>query len=131
MALLDHLKALAKTLVGLLTDDAVRVSGTNAADITDTVQAIIPLTAGKELIITQLVMVNKTAAEEPVIILEDTDAVELERFQLGVGDVPVGKLVIDLHPPIVVPVGKGLSGKAATAVGDTVVTARGWLQTPA
>ena len=64
MALLDHLKALAKTLAGLLTDDAVQVTGTNATDVTDTTaQALIALEAGKELVITQLHIVNKTAAE--------------------------------------------------------------------
>ncbi len=131
MALLDHLKALAKNLAGLLTDDAVEVTGTNATDITDTTpQALIALEAGKELVITQLHIVNKTAAETPIIILEDTDAAELGRYQLGIGGVAPGTLLLDLHPPIIVPVGKGISAQASTATGDTRVTVRGFSQTP-
>ncbi len=132
MALIDSLKAFVQGLTGLLTDDAVPVASGVVADVTDTTPVpLIALTAGKELVITQLILLNKTAAETPIIVLEDTDAAALGTFPLGVGAADDGKFQTDLHPPIVVAVGKGISAKASTAVGDTQVSVRGFLQTPA
>ncbi len=132
MALIDSLKAFVQGLTGLLTEDAVPVASGVVADVTDTTPVpLIALTAGKELVITQLILLNKTAAETPIIVLEDTDAAALGTFPLGVGAADDGKFQITLHPPITVAVGKGISAKASTATGDTQVSVRGFLQTPA
>lgn len=129
---LDHLQALAKVKGADLTDDAVAVASGVVADVTDTTPVpLIALTTGKELVITQLILLNKTAAETPIIVLEDTDAAALGTFPLGVGAADDGKFKTDLHPPIVVAVGKGISAKASSATGDTQVSVRGFLQTPA
>jgi hypothetical protein len=131
-ALQDSLTAIAEVLAGPASDDAVGVSGANGTDITDTTprEILAAPASGKRFRITQIVAHNRTAAEVPIIIIEDGSAVELYRFNLGAGGAADSRVIVDLHPPILVAVDESVAGQATTATGDTVVTLRGFEETP-
>lgn len=128
----DSLTAIAEVQAGPASDDAVGVSGANGTDITDTTpqEILAAAAAGKRFRITQIVAHNRTAAQAPVIIIEDGSAVELYRFQLGAGGDADARLVVNPQPPILVATAESVAAQAPGSVGDTVVTLRGFEETP-
>ena len=78
--------------------------------------------------------VNVTAAQAPIILLETLETVPQLVDQCAPGDPAAalkepGIVRVPADPPIALPAGAGLSGKAASAVGLVTVTVRYQLQT--
>lgn len=111
--------------------DSDPVNAFNSTDISDTTaQTILAGSAGKAIFITQVTCVNKTAAELPVVLLQD-DATptpaSYDHFAPGAG---AGEVVHVYNPPLQIATGKGLKGVALTATGDCKLHVKGFIGTP-
>jgi len=117
-----------------LPSDAVPVSGMTASDITGTtaVAALAPSASTKALYVTDILVHNKTIAEDPVITIQSNASTPVPILQClpstaGAGN---GHFSAKFDPPVKVATGKSVMGVAASAVGDCRVTVNGYEGTP-
>lgn len=102
---------------------------TNATDVTDTTYQAIKAapsdTTYQFYEIDHVVITQKTASEAPTIVIADTAASPETLLTWRFLD--AGSVQLSFNPPIRVATGKGISAKALSSVGDTVVTIVGRL----
>jgi hypothetical protein len=111
--------------------DATPVQGHTAADITSTTAVGIlgtPSVAAKAYYVHEVILVNKTSAEDVAIeLVDDTPTVYATlipaKLTLGNGSYKFAK-------PLVIAAGKPLLARATASLGDTRVTAFASLGTP-
>ena len=101
--------------------------GANASDITGTtpVEIIAAPGAGYKLVITDATIVNKTAAETPLLKLQDDAGTPVVKFQYLMRAGPATD-VVKFNPPIELDENVALDGVATTATGDCIITANGY-----
>jgi len=102
------------------------IVGTNTTDVTNTTAQDVVATAsvgtGKRLLIANITVTNKTAAETPVIQIKDDSGNVLDTFAPGAGPTSVYRQYVSKIP---VPAGEGVTAEATTATGDCLVTVNG------
>lgn len=117
----------------ILPQDATPVFGTNTTDVTDTTAQ--QILAGSDLgstsqayYITEITVTNKTAAESPVIKVQDDEAtpVVLDTFVVG----GLASVHRKYDPPRQATAGADVDAVALSAVGDCLVTVSGYYGTP-
>lgn len=104
--------------------DSTPFVASNSSDITtNTYVEIKAAVAGKRHWIDAILIVNKTAAQTPVIqIAEDTGGTPVVLFTFAPGDPAVQQTkLIELPVSIAVTAAKNIGGQATTATGDTTV----------
>lgn len=105
--------------------DVTPVLGTNSTLITDTTaREILPAVAGKSYYITEAHVVQPTAAEVPTITIQDSEDTAL----FGCIMQATTSQHFKFDPPIKVTAGRGVEGKAGSAVGDTKVYLNGYVE---
>lgn len=112
----------------------VRVKPFSAINSTDvdgtTARTVKAAVTGKRLWISGIRATNKTAGENPVVLIKDTDGTPklLAVLQPGaLADVGAGDHQ-DYDPPLEVGSGLGITAEATSAVGDTLVHITGWVE---
>lgn len=134
MGKLDALAAIARKYVGELEDDANLASwyGQNGTDITSTTAQEIKAApgAGKRIVLTQATILNKTVAEAAVISLQDDAGtpVVIGTWAVSTAAGNGGQVVLEFEPPIKLAENVALDGVAAGSLGDTVVSANGFIE---
>lgn len=104
-------------------------TATNATDVTDTTYQAIKAAPSDTNFqfyeIDHITVTQKTGSEAPTIVIADTAGTPV--FIETVQFLDKGTVVLSYDPPKRVAVGKGISAKALSAVGDTLVTVTGRL----
>lgn len=120
-------QSIAQRLMGGVPTTATPFSSSNTTLVTSTaVQVVRAAVTSKKKWITWISVSNPTAAETPIITVQDDTGtpVVIDTFAPGA----VGSLRRTYEPPIEVAAGKQIGAKADSSVGDTTVTVGGFEQ---
>ena len=111
-------------------EGATPVSGHTAADVTSaTGIALVGMTApgaGNAFFFTEIISVNQTAAETPILVLQDEDDVPFVFFIPADAAGDNGTLKLTLSPPIKSTTNKAMEVAALTTVGDSRAVVNGY-----
>lgn len=124
-------QALAQRAMSGVPATATPFSATNTTDVTSTsVQVVRAAVTAKKKWITEITVTNKTAAELPVITVEDNTGtpVVIDTFAPGDPAAGRGSERRTYSPPIEVAAGKQIGAHAGSSVGDVLVTVSGFEQ---
>lgn len=114
-----------------LPSNCVPFHATNASDVTSATPVAVkaaPSTTGQAHYITEITVTNKTAAESPVIVVQDgaDTPVVIDTFAPG----GLASVTRRYDPPRKVTTNKAINAKATSSVGDCLVTVNGFTGTP-